>query len=74
MTQQIQSEAAFQQVTGRTIKIEACGDFWKGSIKPKIRLTGRWLERAGFPPGQRVEVTCVSPGMIELRSCRVGDT
>jgi len=29
---------------------------------------GRWLERAGFTPGNRVQVTCVSPGIIELRS------
>lgn len=52
----------------RTLKIEADGDCWKGLIKPKIRLMGRWLERAGFKPGQRVHVTCVAPGRIELRS------
>ena len=51
----------------RTLKIEPDGDRWKG-IKPKIRLTGRWLERAGFKPGERVSVTCVAPGFIELRS------
>ena len=54
--------------TVRTLKIEADGDCWKGLIKPKIRLMGRWLERAGFSPGNRVQVTCVSPGVIELRS------
>ena len=53
--------------TVRTLKIEADGDPWKGLIKPKIRLMGRWLERAGFSPGNRVQVTCVSPGVIELR-------
>lgn len=52
----------------RTLKIEADGDFFKGLIKPKIRLVGRWLERAGFSPGNRVHVTCVAPGVIELRS------
>lgn len=52
----------------RTLKIEADGDAWKGLIKPKIRLMGRWLERAGFRPGNRVHVTCVAPGVIELRS------
>ncbi len=52
----------------RTLKIEADGDFWKGLTKPKIRLVGRWLERAGFSPGNRVHVTCVAPGVIELRS------
>ena len=52
----------------RTLKIEAEGDFWKGPIKPKIRLMGRWLEQAGFSPGDRVEVTCIGRGLIELRS------
>jgi hypothetical protein len=54
--------------TVRILKIEADGDFWKGVTMPKIRLMGRWLERAGFSPGNRVQVTCVSPGVIELRS------
>ena len=52
----------------RKLKIEAGGDFWKGLILPKIRLTGRWLERAGFNPGSHVRVTCLAPGVIELRS------
>lgn len=56
------------QPSGRRLKIEAEGDFWKGLTKPKIRLTGRWLERAGFKPGQHVHVTCVAIGVIELRS------
>ena len=57
-----------QPLSIRTLKIEADGDSWKGLIKPKIRLMGRWLERAGFSPGNRVQVTCVAPGVIELRS------
>lgn len=52
----------------RTLKIEADGDSWKGPIKPKIRLMGCWLERAGFSPGNRVHVTCIARGLIELRS------
>jgi hypothetical protein len=52
----------------RTLKVEADGDSWKGLIKPKIRLMGRWLERAGFSPGNRVHVACLAPGVIELRS------
>jgi len=52
----------------RRLKIEADGDFWKGLIKPKIRLMGRWLEQAGFRPGNRVHVTCIAPGVIELRA------
>ena len=52
----------------RTLKIETTGDFWRGLIKPRIRLTGHWLDQAGFKPGSRVQVTCVGPGVIELRS------
>lgn len=52
----------------RILKIEADGDPWKGLIKPKIRIMGRWLERAGFKPGNRVQVMCLAPGVIELRS------
>ena len=52
----------------RRLQIEAVGDFWKGFTKPRIRLMGRWLERAGFTPGQHVHVTCVAPGVLELRA------
>ena len=52
----------------RRLRIEAVGDFWKGLTKPRIRLMGRWLERAGFAAGQRVQVTCVAPGVLELRA------
>lgn len=52
----------------RSLKIEAHGDFWKGQTKPKIRLMGCWLQRAGFTPGNRVQVKCVAPGVMELRS------
>jgi hypothetical protein len=51
----------------RTLNIEEDGDFFRRCIKPKIRLTGRWLEPAGFKPGTRVSVTCLAPGVIELR-------
>lgn len=56
------------QLRVRRLKIEAEGDFWKGLTKPKIRLIGRWLERAGFRPGHHVHVACMAPGVIELRS------
>jgi hypothetical protein len=52
----------------RTLKIEEDGDHWKGRVKPKIRLRGNWLERAGFKPGHRVSVKCVAPGILELRT------
>ncbi len=51
----------------RTLKIEEHGDHFRGRIKPKIRLMGHWLERAGFKPGTRVSVTCLGSGVIELR-------
>ena len=52
----------------RRLKIEGEGNRWKAILKPKIRLMGRWLERAGFKPGAQVQVICVAPGVIELRS------
>lgn len=55
-------------MNSRTLKIEAEGDCFKGKIKPKIRLNGKWLERAGFKPGNRVTVACIEDGIIELRS------
>jgi hypothetical protein len=51
----------------RTLRIETSGDFWRGKIKPKIRLTGDWLARAGFKPGHRVEVTLEQTGELRLR-------
>jgi len=52
----------------RTLKIEEDGDYFRGCIKPKIRLTGFWLERAGFKPGTRVSIRCLDPGVLELRA------
>jgi hypothetical protein len=52
----------------RNLKIEEHGNFFRGLVKPKIRLMGYWLNRAGFKPGGRVEVVCLAPGVIELRS------
>ena len=51
----------------RNLKIEATGDFWRGKVTPKIRLTGQWLEQAGFKPGHRVEVRLDEPGKLTLR-------
>lgn len=62
------SESLEPNLSVRTLKIEETGDFWKGLIKPKIRLMGRWLEQAGFKAGNRVSVTFIAPGVIELRS------
>ena len=50
----------------RSLKIEADGDKFKAPLKPKIRLSGRWLEQAGFRVGSRVNVTCIAQGKLEL--------
>lgn len=55
----------------RTLKIEAVGDFAAGKTRPKIRLTGLWLERAGFVAGHNVEVRLSSFGEIILQFKRV---
>jgi hypothetical protein len=65
--QPVPDEYPFKPAT-RSIKIESEGDTWKGISKPKIRLMGRWLERAGFKPGNRVQVRCIELGVIELRA------
>jgi hypothetical protein len=51
----------------RTLKIEAIGDFAYRKIKPRIRLSGRWLERAGFRPGHRVEISSSKAGELSLQ-------
>ena len=51
----------------RTLKIEAVGDFAGNKVKPRIRLTGHWLERAGFRPGHRVEISFSKPGELSLQ-------
>jgi hypothetical protein len=43
----------------------------KGSITgkakvPHLRLTGRWLERAGFAPGSRVRVVATTAGQLVI--------
>jgi hypothetical protein len=51
----------------RSLKIEAVGDFARCKIKPRIRLTGHWLERAGFKPGHRVEIQSSKTGELTLQ-------
>ncbi len=67
------SAQSLSPLTVRRLKIETEGDSWKGLIKPKIRLMGRWLEQAGFKPGSCVQVTCAAPGVIELRASPAKD-
>jgi hypothetical protein len=54
-------------MNARNLAIEQTGDFFRGKVTPKIRLAGRWLERAGFKPGHRVEVRIDEPGILTLR-------
>jgi hypothetical protein len=54
-------------VRRRTLKIEAVGDFAHRKIKPRIRLGGHWLEKAGFKPGHRVEISSSKPGEMSLQ-------
>ena len=49
-----------------TLKIEAIGDFARCKVKPRIRLSGYWLERAGFKPGHRVAILLLKPGEMTL--------
>ncbi len=53
-------------MNARSLKIERTGDFFRGKIKPRIRLVGQWLERAGFKPGHRVEVHFPEPGTLSI--------
>jgi hypothetical protein len=51
----------------RSLKIEAVGDFAAGKAKPMIRLTGRWLERAGFKSGHRAIIHMPKAGELILQ-------
>jgi hypothetical protein len=54
-------------VKERSLKIEAVGDFAYRKIKPRIRLSGHWLERAGFKPGHRAIIHVPRPGELTLQ-------
>jgi hypothetical protein len=54
----------------RSLQIEATGDFWRGNVKPRIRLCGQWLKRAGFDAGCRVEIQLDEPGKLTLQLVR----
>jgi hypothetical protein len=51
----------------RSLKIETVGDFAYRKTKPRIRLSGHWLEQAGFKPGHRVEIHLLNPGELTLQ-------
>lgn len=51
----------------RCIKIEEMGDYARKKTVPSIRLKGKWLQAAGFPPGQHLQLKVVALGCLELR-------
>ena len=51
----------------RILTIEKTGDAYAGEVGPRFRLAGRWLEKAGFKPGHRVQVEWIDDGDISLR-------
>ena len=55
----------------RTLKIEERGDYFAKKTTPVVRLKGRWLQAAGFPAGRHLQLTVISPGVIELRVMRM---
>ena len=61
-----QYHSLYKVMSTRTLKIESVGDFFYGRVSPKIRISGRWLERAGFKPGHRVEIQVSQPGILTL--------
>jgi hypothetical protein len=50
----------------RSLAIEARGNGFREQPEPGIRLKGKWLQAAGFQPGQRCTVRLVADGVIEL--------
>lgn len=69
---QRESEMNRDTLQVRSLAIEATGDYFANKVKPKIRLSGNWLERAGFKPGHRVEVQIEQPGTLTLRFAEQG--
>jgi len=51
----------------RSLKIEVVGDYSQRKTKPRIRLSGHWLEQAGFFAGHRVEIHLHQPGEMTLQ-------
>ena len=66
----VQREIAMTEKTNpnnRTIKVEEVGDFHKKRTFPRIRLKGKWLDNAGFPPNTRVEVDHSQHGVLIIQ-------
>ncbi len=55
----------------RILTIEETGDYYASTVRPRIRLSGQWLERAGFKPGHRVQVEWIEDVVLSLRFVEV---
>lgn len=57
------------KIKERVLKVEAhysprpCGE----SVYSRIRLKGKWLEDAGFEPDDRVTVSVINNGEIQIK-------
>jgi hypothetical protein len=69
---QRESEMKTDTVQARSLAIEATGDYFANKVKPKIRISGKWLERAGFRPGHRVQIQIEQPGKLTLHFVEQG--
>lgn len=49
-------------------RMDKCERYHQSRV-PKVRLSGKWLQAAGFNPGTHLDLTVISPGVIELRVC-----
>ena len=50
----------------RILKVEEVGDFWRKDTKPRIRLKGKWMLKAGIHPNTFVQVSNPQPGVLIL--------
>src|SRR4051812_18521543 len=50
----------------RSLAVESVYDFSSEAVIPRIRIAGKWLERAGFKPGHRVKIVIERSGSLSL--------
>lgn len=51
----------------RILKVEEVGDFWRKITKPRIRLKGKWMLKAGILPNNYVQISNHQPGVLILQ-------
>jgi hypothetical protein len=65
----VQNPSAGASEMKRSLAIEELGTSFQVEQRvPLVRLKGHWLKAAGFTACKRVTVTCLSPGIMELRA------